>query len=77
MPKNVFDTLKLLNEHDIQHGTRIVQISNTLIRAQKVKAGAEVVMGVPENILTSLLDLDPPLVLLLVIDRKEFKKHDT
>ena len=72
--KRLFQILDEMNLEDTEKGTRLVSISNTLISADKVKAGTKVAMGCDNQVLSDIMS-DKCALLLIVIDRKEYEKR--
>lgn len=77
MTKRLFQVLDELNVHDGDNNTKHVQIANTLVSANLAKGGGHVTMGVPANIVHSLLtDQENTICLLVVVDRKEYESQN-
>lgn len=73
--KTIWEKLQILNEQDAKNGTTFVQISPHLVRADKVKQGGHVTMGVaPETFHDIVLSGKDISLLLLVIDKDAFDK---
>lgn len=73
--KTIWEKLQFLNEQDTKNGTTLLQISPHLVRADKVKQGGHVTMGVaPETIHDIVLSGKNVALLLLVIDKDAFDK---
>lgn len=71
--KSMWDKLKFLNEEDAKNGTTNVQISPHLVRADMVKQGGHVTMGVaPETFHDIAINDREVSILLLVIDKKAY-----
>lgn len=71
---DMFDKLQALNEKDKMNGTKLFQISNILVRADKVKKGGHITMGVPEDVVLDMVSGKDVRVALLIIDGKEYDK---
>lgn len=67
---NDFDKLKSM----CKHNDKRIRMSNTLVSAQKVKAGGHVTMGVDEETVIDLTLSEKYVCALYVIDYTEFKK---
>jgi hypothetical protein len=81
MKKRLFQELDEINVSDIENKTQHLKISNHLIGAHKVKQGGEVIMGVDETVLYQITEQllsgsQDKIVLLLIVDRKEYVKHE-
>lgn len=73
MGKRLFEILDEMNQFDTKHDTRLVEVSNNLISAEKVKGGVKVSMGAPEATLINLLD-GTKIPLLLMVDKETYFK---
>lgn len=74
MSKRMFQILDEMNVADGEKGTDNVAVSNHLVRVDKAKGGAHIVMGVPEKYLYDIMSDNNKSVILLVIDKKEYEK---
>lgn len=72
--KNPFDVLKEMNQHDIDHGTRLVSVSNNFISADKVKGGCKLSMGLPESVLYDIMN-GKVAPILMIVDKEEYDKR--
>lgn len=71
--KSIWEKLKILNEGDTKNGTTNLQISPHLVRADMVKAGGHVTMGVaPETFHDIAISDREVSLILLVIDKKAY-----
>lgn len=74
MNKRMFQILDEMNVADGENKTDNVAVSGHLVRADKAKGGAHIVMGVPEKYLYDIMADNKKSVILLVIDKKEYEK---
>lgn len=75
MEKTIFEIFDELNVADCINNTKNLQVANSLVSAKKVKGGGHVTMGVPLDLLYDIvLNQDKKIILLLVVDRKEYEK---
>ena len=74
MVKRLFEVLDEMNVEDAKKGTRLVSVSSNFISANKIKQGAKIEMGVPEDILFQLAS-DKVIAVLLIVDKEEYFKR--
>ena len=73
--KSMWDKFKELNENDDKNGTDHLQVSPHFVRADMVKAGGHVTMGIaPETFRDLAINGRNLKCLLLVIDMDELEK---
>jgi DnaJ-class molecular chaperone len=72
--KRMFEVLDEMNLEDVKNGTRMVSISNTVVRAIKTKKGTEVTMGCDDQVLLDIMARKVSLI-LVVVDEKEYFKR--
>lgn len=72
--RRMFEVLDELNKEDSINDTRAVEVGIDFLRAKKVKAGAEIVMGMPESSLHDIASGDK-ILLLLLVDKQEYFKR--
>lgn len=72
--KRMFQILDEMNQDDTANKTRLVEVGNHFISANKVKGGAKIAMGMPESCLFDLMD-DSKIPLLILVDKKEYFKR--
>lgn len=77
MSKPLFEVLNKMNHEDAKNGTKNVKISNHFISADKVKQGGKVCMGIDEETLLDIINNPDVISLLVVINKKEYKKCDS
>ena len=70
--QSIWDKLKMLNDRDSKNGTKFVQVSNILVKADKVKQGGLITMGVSSEAFEDIATKKDVRVLLLVVDGKAF-----
>ena len=70
----MFEIWDDMNLGDVANGTKHIRISNILLQVKKVKAGAEVTMGVDENVMNDLLGYKS-IPILVIVDRDEYFKN--
>lgn len=76
MKKRLFQVLDEMNQEDEANKTQMVAISNSFISADKVKGGAKIAMGAPEEMLYEIMNYKK-IPLLILIDKEEyFKRKD-
>lgn len=76
MKKRLFQILDEMNVADGENKTATCGLCPDIVRANTVKAGAEIVMGVPADMGQKIM-LDPKRykAILLVIDMDEYEKR--
>lgn len=62
-----------MNEADVKNGTTNLGLSVNMIRANKVKRGAEIVMGCDEGSLMKLMD-NSHVAVMLIVNMDEYRK---
>ena len=77
MKKRLFQILDEMNVADGENKTATCGVCPDLVRANTVKAGAEIVMGVPADVGQKIMT-DPKRYrpVLLVIDMVEYEKRE-
>lgn len=73
--KRVFQKLDQMNLEDIENGTSNVSISPHFISANLTKQGTVVTMGADHGLSQALLE-NKKMVILVTIDKKEWKKRE-
>jgi hypothetical protein len=74
MEKRLFQILDEMNLHDIEHNTSMVAVSSNLVSGNKVKQGAVVTMGIPEDALFDIMN-DKVMPVLLIVDKNEYQQR--
>lgn len=77
--KRFFEILDDMNQSDTEKGTATVGVVNSFVSANKVKAGAHITMGAPEQ---AIWDIESGKVIpiLLLVDAEDYfqrKNHET
>jgi hypothetical protein len=73
MEKRLFQVLDEMNVLDGVNKTANVALCSSLISMDQVKAGVKVTMGVPHGSI-NILDTSDKIIMLLVVDRKEYDR---
>ena len=63
-----------MNQDDVDNGTRLVQLSNNFISADKVKQGVKIAMGVEERCLLELMN-EEVIPVLLLVNKEDYLKR--
>lgn len=71
--KRLFKTLDDMNVHDIEKGSRLVSVSNSLISAEKVKQGSKISMGCDDSAVTDIFT-GKVIPILVLVDKEEYFK---
>ena len=74
MKKQVFEVLHEMNVEDGINKTALVGVCTTVIRADKVKQGAAIVMGAPQEALFDIASGKTMPILLLVNKDEYFRR---
>ncbi|MEM1337286.1 MAG: hypothetical protein AAGF96_06025 [Bacteroidota bacterium] len=74
MKKRLFQVLDEMNQEDAEKGTKMVSVSSSFVRGNKVSQGAEITIGTEFSGLMDLWD-DKVIPVLLLIDKKEYFKR--
>lgn len=63
-----------MNVEDGEKGTKLVEVATTFLSIKKIKGGAEISMGVPEQSIYDI-DSDKKMPILLMVDKEEYFKR--
>lgn len=74
MEKRIFEILDEMNQDDIKNDTQLIELGNSFVSAEKVKAGCTVTMGMPESSLYKLMD-ESKIPIIVLVDKKEYFKR--
>ena len=74
MEKRMFLILDEMNQADEKNKTRMVEVGTEFIRADKVKQGASISMGMPESALFDLAS-GKKIAVLILLDQEEYFKR--
>jgi hypothetical protein len=72
--KRLFQVLDEMNLEDIEKATRLVSISNTVVRADIVKAGAHVTIGTDSKCFHDI-NSGKAVAILVIVDIEEYNKR--
>ncbi len=74
--KTMFQILRDMNQHDIDHNTRLVEVGNNPVGIQIHKDYGYITMAVPKEAAENLiLSNDDKIFLLLLVDKQEYLKR--
>jgi len=74
MEKRLFQILDEMNQQDEANKTQMVAICNSFISADKVKDGAKIGMGAPEEMLYEIMN-GKKIPILVLVDKEEYFKR--
>ena len=71
---NLFEVLKHINDEDIASNSKNLRMGLDVVSANKGKHGTKVTIGIGEDSLPMEIMNDEVLCILLVVNKKEYKK---
>lgn len=74
MEKRLFEILDEMNQEDTEKGTRLVEVANYFISADKIKQGAKISMGADEGAINQIASGEK-IPLLVLVDKVEYFKR--
>ena len=72
--KRMFEIWDEMNLEDVENGTRLVAISNTLLSVDKVKQGCKISMGADEQAMMDVLN-GSSIPILVFVNKEEYLKR--